>query len=172
MKNTIYDINNFREQNKNDFSKILFDDLQKMNSKEKLIFLSKCLTENEINKLLLQHELQYLHLDKKFFTKDEFIKECIKLLNHFLVLVRDLFDDNEWNIYVMENNIYELKTNEIIIENTIHLVHSENKEIRNFMINMTRIMNELSDYKIVYKILPDKIFDICRTIFLITSNSS
>jgi len=165
---TIYDIISFEEKkNPKTFPEIIHNNFGKMTNEEKLHYIIPNITPKEIDKFLLTIDLNNYTHKKKEFNKYLFINEVKKLLNHYLILEKNLFEDYEWTLYEPDNDTYELYINEIILENTLLLVNCYNKEVINFMEQIIRQCNEMSNFKVIYNILPDKEYNLCRAIFLI-----
>jgi len=164
---TIYHIIQYEEKPNGTYSKLIHDDFMKMTKEEKENYLHFCMTSKDIDKVLLKVDLDNYSREKKIMTKYEFIGEVKKLLNHYLILQKDLFEDTKWTLYEPGNDTYELQLNEFIMENTIPLTDCYNQNIIHFMEQIKRQGNEMSNFEVNYKILSDKEYNICRTIFII-----
>jgi len=166
---TIYDVISFKEKknSKEIFPKIIHENFGKMTNEEKFYFMKSNITTEEIDKILLTIDLNYYSQKKKEFNKYTFINEVKKLLNHYLILGKYFFEDYEWILYEPDNEIYELHINEVILENTMLLINCYNEEVINFMKQIVRQCNEMSNFKMFFNILPDKEYNLCRAIFII-----
>jgi hypothetical protein len=165
---TLYNIINFEQKLKpNYYPNMIHDNFSIMTNEEKINYLKCCMTQKEIDKILLTIDLNYYHPIKKIVSKYQFIKNVKKLLIHYLILEKDMFEDTQWILYEPDNEIYELHINEVVLENTMPFVDCYNKTIINFMEQIIRQCNEMSNFKTNYKILSDKEYNICRVIFII-----
>jgi len=134
------------------------NDYGKMDYFEKKNLVNKCLTELEIDNILLKYEMRCrvkFGTNECKRTRSQFLKECEKIFKRYQRKAGGhLLEDEEWIINVKSNKLCELKQNEIFFENTICVVDSYQKEVNEYLENLMKIINNISTNhigKLIYK---------------------
>jgi hypothetical protein len=99
---------------------MIHDNFNKMSDEEIKNTVTKCLGINEMKKILLDYELQNIHLIPKKISMNKFNKIAMKYLNRYQFKAGGFMFDDNWVFYSGTLNKYKLKQNESIFENTIY----------------------------------------------------
>ena len=113
--------NKRKKKNDKKIANYLNENFNKMDEIELKNILLKCLDIQQIKSLLLNFELKnYKEKPLKQLPLNEFLKKALKLINRYHWKAGGfLFEDNEWLIYKSDSLKYEIKENELLLENTI-----------------------------------------------------
>lgn len=140
-------------QRKEDLANYIQNNYDTMDTIELYKTALKCLSEHDIRRILLNHELiYYKETNNKKMTLDEFGKKAMIILNRYQSKAGGfLLEDNNWRLYKHEDtdntntntNTYrrhEVMKNEIVFENTFDITDFDDLETEVFL---KRIVNRL-----------------------------
>jgi len=123
--------------------------------------LIKTSDEKEIKRKLLSFELKNLKPKKKNMKLMEYKKEAKKILEKYQWKAGGYnLDDIEWNIHTIESTEYDVKDNEILLENTI-ISNNLNENEERYLHLITKRLNNISTNiraKLRYKKTKDSIY--------------
>jgi hypothetical protein len=156
--NLIYDMNESKKRSinisktndtNNILANILMDKFDTMNYEEKKYYVTKCLSPESIDSLLLRYELINRKNIPKEMTFREFLNETTKILQRYQSRAGgDYFEDIDWCIHLPNNlsNRYEIYDNEIYFENTIHVDRYNELfgDNNNYMKNIMNVIKNLA----------------------------
>ena len=104
--------------------------------------LIKYLSDNKIDQLLLEYEMENYEFDKKEYTLNEFKDYTIKLINRYHHKAGGfLIEDSKWTEHTNLSNKYSINKNEIWFENSIDTIDSKDRNIIIFMNRLNRCLN-------------------------------
>jgi len=163
--NIIY--NNKQEYNEHyeTIANYVINNYGKLIESEKKEIIKMFISNNEVDDILLKCLIKYYNPEKHIMNLETFISQCKKILKIFKRVFFDLEDD-EWNIYKFPNNRFEIKENEVIFENTIPLNYVSDS-FKEYIEHLIRILNNVSDYKVDYKLLSDEENHVCFVLLFI-----
>jgi len=132
--------------------------LYKMNNEEKKILISKCLSETEINKILLNFEMKNLDIKSEEMDLKTFQKKAeFYLLRYQHNAGGYLIEDREWIVYNSKSNDYNLDINSIVFENSLFESNLSDKETLEFINDLSILLNKISNNITVnYELLQSK----------------
>lgn len=119
--------------------------LNVMTQEEKRIYLHKCITPKEMDKIILWHEMKTLRYDGAMMTMEDFVKTAKKILLRYQSKAGGFyFDDIQWKVYTKSSKKYDLYENQIFLENTIHIDYAHNAETTKYLTHLTKIMQSIA----------------------------
>lgn len=136
------------KENKKILAEFIHNNYDKLDDNELKIIAMKCLTSNEIKKILLSYELKY-H-DEETYDKmslDEFTKKATYYLNRYQCRAGGFFiEDQEWSIYRYDDNELglDIKENEVLFENTVFITYSNDYETVKYLDNLVDKLNSIA----------------------------
>jgi hypothetical protein len=121
--------------------------INKFSKKEKEIFLIKCLSEGEMDNLLLKYELENFLPDKlKINCFKDFINTASQLLNRYQSKAGGyLIEDNEWIIHKNDSKDYEISINQVVFENSVSIENIRDYDTINFLKKILLLLKRLSN---------------------------
>jgi len=141
------------ETNFEAISTVLFDDYGKLLDTEKKELLKFFISNNEVDKILLNFIFKHYHPKKNDLNENEFIKNTKKILYKFSKILFEL-EDNKWNFHKYPSTRFEITKNEFIFENTISFIDKD--EFEEKLSNLVRILNETTKIiKVKYCLIKD-----------------
>lgn len=144
-KNKLSDYKNRKNEKNKDLALFINKNFSKLTSKEKQIFVLKCLNETEINNILLKFELENLSL-KKITDFKEYIKCAHQLLNRYQSTAGGfLIEDNEWILHTTKSIDYEIKKNQVVFENSVAIANIRDYDTINFLKKILSLLKKLGD---------------------------
>lgn len=143
--------NDFRNEKNNNLANLINKNFNKLSKEEKNRFLIKCLSEEEVNNLLLKFELENYSPNKSDINSfEEFIKIASKSLNRYQSKAGGfLIEDNEWIIHRNNSKDYEIENNQVVFENSVSIENVKDYDTINYLKKILSLLKRFSDKVIV-----------------------
>lgn len=110
----------------------------------------KCLSEKEMKRIILRHELKFLKIQPKDMTLEQFKKEVQYVLNRYHQCAGGFnMDDREWVVHDKTSNCYTIYDTELIFENTLHMDYKTDIECFEYMDLLITRLNMITSNIIV-----------------------
>jgi hypothetical protein len=147
-----------------DFANVLHTNFNLLDSSEKKCYLNKILSDDAINQMLIQYDLEnYVPNTEENMTLEIFAKKANEILKYynFKLYLKVKFEDKEWSLHNNDSNKYDLKNSELIFDNSVKRIHKYDKDTKHFLENIVRILDKLSkNIEITYYTIDEKAHDI------------
>ncbi len=139
----------------------LYENFNKMDYEEKSRILIKVLSEQQIDSYLLKYEFfNYDHTPQtpKSLTLNQFKIISTKLLNRYQSIAGGFtIEDNNWTFHDKNSTKFNIKSNELLLENTVCECDMLDDETNQFIIRLNDIFKCLStNLKIEFNIKQEK----------------
>jgi len=152
----------------------IHENFHKMDETEKKIICSKIISTYDLDKILLNYEMNNLDFDQKIGDTHKLLDVVDKLLKKYHHKAGGfLFEDNMWRLYESTSGQtkYDLCPNEYIFDNSIKMIDVEDQECYTFVNSLVSLFSRITDsHKIRYKYIEDKYENIYWVIIKITSH--
>lgn len=127
-------------------SNYIYNNFDKMSDEEIKNLTLKCLSLREMKRVLLSFELtNYKEDTKECMSLDTFKNYAMKLFDRYTQKAGGfLIEDNKWTIHDDKSKFHEVRKNELLFENTINIIDSENPEINNFLEKLINRLNYIA----------------------------
>jgi hypothetical protein len=135
---------------------LIHDNFINMTQPEMLMFINKILGENEIRKTLLKYELLH-YQPNKITSFQDFQKKATHYLTKYSKRVCNIILED--SIWIMHNttDVFPIRDNEIIFENTMSNKAKCDQEFLSFLKNITNFLNKLcNQVKCSYTLYDEK----------------
>lgn len=110
----------------------------------------KCLSEKEMKRIILRHELKFLKIQPKDMTLEQFKKEVMYVLKRYQHCAGGFnMDDSEWVIHDNTSKCYSVYETELIFENTLHMDYENDVECFEYMELLINRLNMIATNIIV-----------------------
>lgn len=153
----------------------IYENFHNMNEIEKKRICSKIISPFDLDRILLQYELDTLCFPEKITDTLKLISIMNDLLKRYHHKVGGYqFEDNVWRLYTptSKQKKYDLMPNEYIFDNSINIYNVEDAECHKFVDLLVGLFNRLSDnHKIHYKYIEDKYEDIYWVVIKISASN-
>lgn len=129
----------------------LVDYYDKLSDEEAVFIASKCMHPREARKIILKYEFTNRRMEPKDMDMNTFIKEARKLIYRYQNKAGGYnIEDIDWLLYKPNSDTnrhkrYELKDDEIILENSITLNNLYQEDDKEYVDRLTELLNSLSD---------------------------
>jgi len=128
-----------------ELSDFLYHNYDSMTLEEKKQIVTKCLTDNGINNILLKFELKNLDIQTKKLNLIEFKKIAIKILERYQSKSGGFcFGHTNWILHDCNSKKINVYENEVIFENTIYENQLHSDETVEFLHDILNILNKIS----------------------------
>lgn len=142
-----YDAHFIRPKYSIDTAEQIHQYFDKMTNEEMKTWVVKCLTPNQMKKILLQHELNYYTARKQNMDLKQFCVDAQKILDRYQYRAGGFqFEDSKWLLHDYTSKQYHILQNEIVFENTVCKDDIKNPEIINFIGLLLKQLNNISNY--------------------------
>jgi hypothetical protein len=104
----------------------------------------RCLSENDVRRILLNYELKNLHREQTDVKLEEFAKIAQRILSRYQCKAGGFyFGDSSWTIHTWTSEKYEIYVNEIVFENTLSSTslheHDTTEYLRDILVALNKI---------------------------------
>lgn len=139
--------NNLNIKNKGILAKYLYENLDKMDDTEIKNTIIKCLSNDQIKSLLLNFELEnYKEKTQKEISLEDFLKKALSIIKRYHWKAGGFFfEDDEWVVHKSNSSKYEIKENELILENTINLIDLSDSLTESYLKNLENRLESIAE---------------------------
>lgn len=96
--------------------------------------IHKYMSENEMRRMILRHELKFLKMQPKYLELQQFKKEALHILRRYQYHAGGFnMDDREWIVHDKTSTRYDIHEMELVFENTIHMDHIKDTECAEYI---------------------------------------
>lgn len=116
-----------------------------MDENELKILALKCLGENNLKKILLNHELNYFRHEKKHMTLDQFKNKAQLIFNRYQNKAGGfLLEDIDWVVYDHTATKYDINGNELLFENAVDVTDDDDTDTDLYLKNIVEMLQSLT----------------------------
>jgi hypothetical protein len=142
-----YDINNKgNDLESEDFANYLYNNYNKMDEIELKKNVLKCISLNNIKKVLLDFELSHHKFIPTKMTLTDFLSKAKIIFNRYQGKAGGfLLEDNEWSVHESKSEEFYVKLNELLFVNTLDETDCDNYETEQYLKKLTRKLNTIAE---------------------------
>lgn len=123
-----------KNTNDSNLAKYLYDNFDRMDEIEMKKIAMNCLNINDIKRILLNFELNNFKKEPEQLTLDEFAIEAKKILRRYQSKAGGfLLEDPDWNFYKTSISKYDVRSNEVLFENTINMMDFDDTDTEKYL---------------------------------------
>jgi hypothetical protein len=118
----------------------------KMSLEEMKNIVIRCMTKNQIKRILLEFELKYYEEIPKKITLKKFTILAKKILDRYQCKGGGYYiEDMDWEIHTYTSENYDIKENQVLFVNSIDKMDKDDNETIAYMKRITKRINGLSE---------------------------
>lgn len=152
LKHIIEKHSNYMLKNKSndkELTNYIHDNYEKMSFEEMKNIVTKCMTQNDVKKILLEYDFYNYDctIDKKTYMSLSQVKYAVeKILNRYQSKAGGFkIEDTVWSYHNNESYQYTIKNYKIMFENTINKIDILDIETKKYLTRLELIFNNLAE---------------------------
>lgn len=131
----------------NNLAEYIHDNVDNMDEHEMRLFANRCLNYLEVRAILLDYDLKYYKYkqSEEEYTLSEFKKIAQKVFHKYHWKAGGLLiEDSEWTFHDSSSNKYNIKGNEILFENTVPIVDTDDYNTSFYLDKLVERLSRMS----------------------------
>mgnify|MGYP000994981911 CR=1 FL=1 len=135
-----------RYDNDGDLANYIFENYDKMDEMEMKKIVTKCLTPLDMKRILLEYEFKNrpIRSPNIEMSLTDFSKYAQKLLNRYQSKAGGFYiEDTVWTMYTSTSSEYDVQDYEILFENSVDKLDSNDNEIKEYLDRLEIILDNI-----------------------------